>query len=197
MLRIREAVVVEGKYDRARLLPVLDAPIVVTGGFRVFKDTATVDLLRRLAAERGLVILTDSDAAGFVIRNYLSGCIPPDRIKHAYCPTLAGKERRKAAPSAEGLLGVEGVDTDLLLDALRRAGVTVTDGAAPVRAAWLDRMRMYEDGLIGRQDSARRRRQLAAAFGLPAYLSAERLREAVEQTVSEQEYVAFVEGKDG
>lgn len=192
MLHIREAVVVEGKYDRMRLMNVVDAPIVVTNGFRIFKDKEQMALLRRLAATRGLVVLTDSDAAGFVIRNHLLKCIPPERIRHAYCPTVAGKERRKAAPSKEGVLGVEGIDPAALEAALRRAGVTMCDEETVMTAApWMTKARLYADGLSGREDSAVRRRKLLCAMGLPPYLSANRLVEALNLTVSEEEYCAW------
>ncbi len=192
MLRIREAVVVEGKYDRMRLLGVVDAPIVETNGFRIFKNEEQMALLRRLAETRGLVILTDSDAAGFVIRNHLIKCIPPERIRHAYCPRIAGKERRKAAPSKEGVLGVEGIDPAVLETALRRAGVTVLDGdAPPPPAPWMTKARLYADGLSGREDSAARRQALLREIGLPPYLSANRLVEVLNLTVSEEEYRAW------
>lgn len=192
MLRIREAVVVEGKYDRMRLMDVVDAPIVVTNGFRIFKNEEQMALLRRLAETRGLVILTDSDAAGFVIRNHLIKCIPPERIRHAYCPQIVGKERRKAAPSKEGLLGVEGIAPAALEAALRRAGVTVLDDDAPAPPApWMTKARLYEDGLSGRADSAARRQALLRTMGLPPYLSANRLIEALNLTVSEEEYRAW------
>ena len=192
MLRIREAVVVEGKYDRMRLMGVVDAPIVVTNGFRIFKNEEQMALLRRLAETRGLVILTDSDAAGFVIRNHLTKCIPPERIRHAYCPRIVGKERRKAAPSKEGVLGVEGIDPAALEAALRRAGVTVLDGdASPLPAPWMTKARLYADGLSGREDSAARRQALLREMGLPPYLSANRLIEALNLTVSEEEYRAW------
>lgn len=193
MLRIREAVVVEGKHDRIRLLPVVDAPIVVTNGFRIFKDKEKVALLRRLAQTRGLVILTDSDAAGFVIRHHLQSVIPPEQIKHAYCPAVAGKERRKAAPSKEGLLGVEGIDPAALEQALRRAGVTIPDEQAPLPVAWLTKARMYADGLTGQPDSATRRAALLQKMGLPSYLSTDRLMEALNLTATEQEYRRWME----
>lgn len=192
MLRLREAVVVEGKHDRIRLATVVDAPIVATNGFRIFKDKEQVALLRRLAATRGLVILTDSDAAGFVIRNHLQSIIPPEQIKHAFCPAVAGKERRKAAPSKEGLLGVEGIDPALLEAALRRAGVTIEGEDTPPVMPWLTKPRLYDDGLIGAPDSAARRAALLRHFGLPTYLSTNRLIEALNLTVSEQDYLAWL-----
>lgn len=194
MLRIREAVVVEGKYDRMRLMQVVDAPIIQTNGFRIFKDAEQTALLRRLAAVRGLVILTDSDAAGFVIRNHLLRLIPPQQIRQAYCPVVAGKERRKAAPSKEGLLGVEGIAPAELEAALRRAGVTVLDEENTPQALpvpWMTKERLYADGLSGQPDSAGRRRRLLEAMGLPSYLSANRLVEALNWIWTEENYDAW------
>ena len=131
MIRVKEAIVVEGRYDKNTLSQVVDAVIVETSGFGVFKDKEKLALLRRLAEKRGLIVLTDSDGAGFVIRNYLKGSIPVDRVKHAYIPDLYGKERRKRAPGKEGKLGVEGMRRSVLEAALRRAGATILDAGAP------------------------------------------------------------------
>lgn len=191
MLRVREAVVVEGKHDAVRLAQVVDAPIVTTNGFRIFKDKEQMAYLRRLAATRGVVILTDSDAAGFVIRRHLSGSIPPEQIKQAYAPSIAGKEKRKAHPSKEGLLGVEGIDPMELETALRRAGVTIEGEDSPRPVLWMTKARLFEDGFSGRADSARRRAALLAALGLPPYLSANRLIDVLNLTVGEEEYVTL------
>ncbi len=188
MLRLREAVVVEGKHDAVRLAAVVDAPIVTTNGFRIFKDKEQMAYLRRLAAVRGLVILTDSDAAGFVIRRHLSGCIPPDRIKQAYAPCIEGKEKRKAHPSKEGLLGVEGIDPVELEAALRRAGVTVEGEDTPPVTPWMTKARLYADGLSGGADSVHRRKALLQELGLPPYLSANRLIDVLNLTVDEDAY---------
>ncbi len=188
MLRLREAVVVEGKHDAVRLAAVVDAPIVVTNGFRIFKDKEKTALLQRLAATRGLVILTDSDAAGFVIRQHLCGRIPSEQIKQAYAPCIAGKEKRKAHPSKEGLLGVEGIDSAVLEAALRRAGVTVLGETSAPAAFWMTKARLFADGLSGSKDSARRRAALLAALELPPYLSANRLIEVINLTLSEEDY---------
>ena len=123
MIHIREAVIVEGKYDQIRLSSLLDATIVVTNGFGIFKDKQRMAYIRRLARERGLLVLTDSDGAGLVIRNYLAASIPPEQIRHAFVPEILGKEKRKEKPSKEGKLGVEGMETAALLQALERAGV--------------------------------------------------------------------------
>jgi ribonuclease M5 len=133
MIRIKEAIVVEGRYDKNALSQVVDAVILETSGFSVFKDGEKLALLRRVAAKQGLIVLTDSDGAGFVIRNYIKGSIPPAQVKHAYIPDIYGKERRKRAPGKEGKLGVEGMRPEVLLQSLLRAGATVEgeDSAAP------------------------------------------------------------------
>ena len=188
-MKIKEAIVVEGKYDKIRLAAAVDTVIVETAGFGIFKDREQLALLRLLAEKRGLLILTDSDSAGFVIRNYLTGAIPKGRIKQAYCPEIFGKERRKPAPSKEGLLGVEGIDADVLIAALRRAGATFLDEEAPENTGFiLTKARLYEDGLTGRPDSGARRKLLLRKLGLPEKLSANRLCEVVSAALSEEEY---------
>ena len=122
MIRIREAIIVEGRYDKNTLAQIVDAPILETSGFGIFHDSQRLALLRRLAETRGIIVLTDSDGAGFVIRNYLRGAIDPAQVKHAYIPDVAGKERRKRTASKEGKLGVEGMRPEVLLEALRCAG---------------------------------------------------------------------------
>lgn len=184
MLHIREVLVVEGKYDRIRLAAVTDALIFTTDGFRIFKNKERINLLRRLAKDRGVVILTDSDSAGMVIRNYLIGVLPGVSIRQAYIPPVVGKEKRKAAPSKEGLLGVEGMDTASLEAALLRAGV---GGDSRPTSAWLTPDRLYRDGLSGRPDSAVRRKRLLELLELPATLSTARLREVLG-TLTEAEY---------
>lgn len=189
MRRVREVIVVEGRYDTARLKTVVDAMVVETNGFGLFKDKERLELLRCLAAKRGLLILTDSDSAGFLIRNYLSGALPPEQIKHAYIPGIAGKERRKSAPSREGLLGVEGVDNGVIEAALQRAGATFEEEDVPRPAApFLTKADLVADGLSGGPDSAARREQLLRRLGFPAKLSANRLLEAINATMTREEY---------
>lgn len=191
MRRVREVIVVEGKYDEIRVRSAVDATTVPTDGFGIFRDEARLSMLRRLAAQRGLIILTDSDSAGMVIRNHLIGAIPAEQMRHAYIPPIAGKERRKSAPGKEGLLGVEGMDNAVVIAALERAGATFEDAAGPV-APTADKMRLtkgdlYELGLSGRADSAQRRRALLGALNLPLNLSANRLLDMLNSTVTEQE----------
>ena len=180
MIRIKEAIVVEGRYDKNTLSQVVDTLIVETSGFGVFKDKEKLALLRRLAEKRGLIILTDSDGAGFVIRNYLKGSIPPDRVKHAYIPDLYGKERRKRAPGKEGKLGVEGMRRSVLEAALRRAGATILDAGAPeIGAKPLTKADLFALGLSGGPDSAARRGALCRKLDLPERLSANALTEVL------------------
>ena len=199
-VKLKEAIVVEGKYDAIRLRSVVDATIVTTDGFGIFKRPETMNLVRRLAETQGVVVLTDSDAAGFVIRDLISGALPPSQVRHAYAPEIVGKERRKAAPSKEGLLGVEGIDGERLLRALLQAGATVLSGeTAELSAPFLNKARLYEDGLSGCENSAALREALLRAMDLPRRLSANRLIEVVNALLSEEEYEALlthIKGED-
>ena len=188
MVRVKEAIVVEGRYDRMRLNSVVDAVIVETSGFGIFRNKKQLQLLRRLAESRGLIILTDSDSAGFVIRDHLSSVLPPDRVKHAYIPELRGKERRKTAPSKEGLLGVEGTEGEVILQALIRAGATLDGQEAVTTSPIVDKARLYADGLSGVPDSASQREKLLKLLGLPSKLSVNRLIDVINATMSEEEY---------
>lgn len=186
--KIKEAIVVEGRYDKNTLSQVVDALILETGGFGVFKDSEKLALFRRVAQKRGLIVLTDSDGAGFVIRNYLKGAIDPTLIKHAYIPDRLGKERRKRAPGKEGKLGVEGMRPEVLLDALRRAGATFLDGEEAARApAPLTKADLFALGLTGRPDSAARRAALLRQLDLPEHLTANALLEVLSALYSREE----------
>ena len=169
--RIKEAIVVEGRYDKNTLSQVVDAMILETAGFGVFKDSEKLSLLRRIAQKQGLIILTDSDGAGFVIRNYLKGAIDPSLVKHAYIPDREGKERRKRIPGKEGKLGVEGMRPEILLDVLRRAGATFLDGDTPAQYTPLTKADLFALGLTGRPDSAVRRSALLKHLDLPEHLT--------------------------
>ncbi len=192
---VREALVGEGRSDAARLRTAGDATVVETDGFGIFKQPKKMELLRRLAAAQRLIILTDSDAAGFVIRDHISGALPPSQVLHAYAPEIVGKERRKRAPSKEGLLGVEGIDAAVLLQALVRAGATVDDTPHERPAPYLTKARLYADGLSGQRDSAARREQLLCALGLPRHLSANRMVEVLGSILTEEEYVSWIKGE--
>lgn len=175
MINVKEVIVVEGRYDKNTLSQVFDAVIVETSGFGVFNDREKLALLRRLAEARGLVILTDSDGAGFVIRNFLKGAIDPALVKMAYVPEIEGKERRKDKRSKEGKLGVEGMSRDTLVEALRRAGATMDGESTTHRSGDITKATLYELGLSGRPDSAGRRRELLKKLGLPEKLGANAL----------------------
>lgn len=192
--RIRQVIVVEGKYDAIRVRSAVEATVVETGGFRLFREPEKRELLRRYAAQRGLVVLTDSDSAGAVIRNHLLSFLPPEQVTLAYVPPVPGKERRKAAPSKEGLLGVEGMEKAAILAALERAGVIpdggTVGGGNTVRLTKGD---LYALGLSGQADSAARRQTLLGLLGLPRYLSANRLLEVLNATVTEEELQRLLE----
>ena len=177
MFRIREAIVVEGRYDKNTLSQVVDTVILETAGFGVFKNQELVALLRRLAEERGLIVLTDSDGAGFLIRSRLKSALPQDRVKHAYIPDVYGKERRKRAPGKEGKLGVEGMTPAVLEEVLRRAGATFLEEEAGGRGpkGGITKADLYALGLSGGPDAARRRQALLKHLKLPEHMSANAL----------------------
>lgn len=185
MITILEAIVVEGRYDVIRLSQLVDTVIVQTNGFRIFHDKEQIAMLRRLASTRGLVVLTDSDGAGFVIRDHISALIPKEQLKHAYIPPCVGKEKRKRTASKEGLLGVEGVDDEAILQALRTAGVTED---ARERESYMTPVRLFEDGLMGGKDSKAKRERLCERLALPRYLSTARLCEVLNAAFTEDEY---------
>ena len=180
--RLREVIVVEGRYDRNALSQVVDALIFETGGFGIFHHPEKVEALRMLAEQRGLIILTDSDGAGFVIRNRLKGLLPQERIRQAYVPAVEGKEKRKSKPSRQGLLGVEGMRPEVLLEALRRAGATENDNPP-----WATSALFFSLGLTGKNGSAELRRKLAESLDLPAGISQTDLKKAVSALLTEAE----------
>ena len=190
MRKVREVIVVEGRYDKNALKQVVDAVVVETRGFGVFSDRERLALLRRLAAERGLILLTDSDGAGFVIRNFLKGAIPKSRLKQAYIPDVYGKERRKAAPGKEGKLGVEGMPPQVLLEALERAGAVFEDGGASEEARRpVTKADFYQLGLTGGPDSGAKRAALLKKLGLPERMTANALLEAVNLLYGREEFL--------
>ena len=191
---LREALVVEGRYDKNTVSQVLDGLILETRGFGVFSDPELVALLRTLARQRGLVILTDSDSAGFLIRNRLRGALAGENVKHAYIPDIPGKERRKAAPSREGKLGVEGVPGQVILEALRRAGAAFEDGAPPASRGDITKADLYALGLSGTPDSDRRRAALKKRLGLPEGLSANALLEVLNALMTRAELERLTQG---
>ena len=192
MISGKEVIVVEGRYDKNTLSQVFDAVIVETSGFGLFKDGEKLALLRRLAEKRGLVVLTDSDGAGFVIRNYIKGAIDPALVKMAYIPDVPGKERRKSSPSKEGKLGVEGMSAEVLIAALRRAGATLGGETATHRTGGITKATLYELGLSGRPDSAARRRELLKKLDLPEKLGANALLDVLNALYDEESLRASV-----
>ena len=179
MVKIKEAIVVEGRYDKNTLSQIVDAPILETSGFGIMKDKQQLSLLRRVAKTRGLIIFTDSDGAGFVIRNYLKGAIDGKYLRHAYIPDISGKERRKSAPGKEGKLGVEGMTPQVILDALYKAGATVL-GQETVRSYGnITKQDMMELGLSGGPNSSILRKKLLKELNLPEHMSANALLQAV------------------
>ena len=186
MLKIREAIVVEGRYDKNTLAQIVDAPILETSGFGIFKDKAQMALLRAVAKERGLIVFTDSDGAGFVIRNHIKSAIPGKYLKHAYVPDIMGKERRKTAPGKEGKLGVEGMSREIILEALMRCGATIA-GETETAGGRITKQDMMELGLSGGPDSSSRRLALIRKLNLPQHMSANALLQALNLLYSLEE----------
>ena len=186
--KIKEVIVVEGRYDKNTLSQVVDANIVDVGGFGVFNDAEKLSLLRKLAEARGLVIFTDPDGAGFVIRNHLKGALPKEKVKHAYVPDVYGKEKRKRKGGKEGKLGVEGMKPDVLLDALRRAGATFEGAEAQNRGEPITKADMLDAGLIG-EGSAAARTALVKELSLPEHLSTNALLEVLNLLLTRAEFL--------
>lgn len=198
MRKIKEVIVVEGRYDKNALAQVVDATVITLGGFSVFNDKEKLAFLRRLAEKQGLIVLTDSDGAGFVIRNYLKGALPKELVKQAYIPDVHGKERRKRHAGKEGKLGVEGMKPEVLLEALARAGAIFLDGegkSAPTKEP-LTKADLFALGLTGGPDSAARRQALLKRLDLPEHLTANGMlealnllydRETLEQVMNDEE----------
>lgn len=192
MVRIREAIVVEGRYDKNTLSQIVDAPILETSGFGIFKDKQQLTLLRRVAESRGLIVFTDSDGAGFVIRNHLKSVIPAKYLKHAYIPDIYGKEKRKASPGKEGKLGVEGMRPEIILEALRKAGATI-EGETAVSYHQITKQDLMELGLSGGQDSSAKRLKLLKKLNLPERMSANAMLQALNLLYSVEELNAIVD----
>ncbi len=185
MVKIQEAIVVEGRYDKNTLSQIVDAPIFQTNGFSIHKDKAQLSLLRRVAEIRGLIVLTDSDGAGFVIRNFLKGAIPAHQLKHAYIPDIYGKERRKTAPGKEGKLGVEGMPPETILESLRNAGATILGEDAP-KTNEITKQDFVDLGLSGGANSSFLRRKLLKELKLPEHMSANAMLQALNLLYSKE-----------
>ncbi len=188
MRRIKEVIVVEGRYDKNTLSQVVDAAILETSGFGIFNDAAKRRLLKTLAETRGLIVLTDSDGAGFLIRNHIRGIVDPKLVKHAYIPDISGKERRKEKASKEGKLGVEGMRPEVLIEALKRAGATFDDSLAEQRPAQITKADLYAKGLSGREGSAEKRRQFLQKLGLPERMSADAMLDVLNALMDRESF---------
>ena len=178
MIKIKEAIVVEGRYDRNTLCQIVDAPILETSGFGIFKDKKQMDLLRKVAKVRGLIVFTDADGAGFVIRNHIKSAIPAQYLKHAYTPDIMGKERRKAKGGKEGKLGVEGMRPEIIVEALRKAGATI-EGEEITASAQITKQDLMELGLSGGADASAKRLALLKKLDLPEHMSANAMLQAL------------------
>lgn len=200
MVKIKEAIVVEGRYDRNTLSQIVDATIFETNGFGIFKNKEQMALLRTVAQKRGLIVLTDSDGAGFVIRNHLKSAIPGAYLKHAYIPDIAGKEKRKAAPGKEGKLGVEGMRPEVILEALRACGATFDDETQDSPRTAITKQDFVELGLSGGTDSSEKRLCVQKAMNLPEHMSANALLQALNLLMTADELrnlVTTLEKKNG
>ena len=188
MLKIREAIVVEGRYDKNTLSQIVDTAILQTDGFGIMKDKQQLALLRRVAQTRGLIVLTDSDGAGFVIRNRIKSAIPGCLLKHAYIPDIPGKERRKSAPGKEGKLGVEGMTPEVLLQAIIRAGATVEGETERKTADPITKLDMFHTGLSGNPNSSQKRLALLKMLELPEHMSSNALLQALNLLYTRDEF---------
>lgn len=186
MIKLEQAVIVEGKYDQIKLSGVIDALIIKTDGLGIFKNKEKQKFLRKLADEKGLIVMTDSDSAGFMIRNFISSCVPKDKITNVYIPDIYGKEKRKDSPSAEGKLGVEGVSEQVIVEALEKAGITakVTEN----NRRMITNLDLYEHGLSGRENSSLKRKQLLKKLGLPERLSSSSMLKILNSFVTYEQF---------
>lgn len=191
MIHIDKAIIVEGKYDKIKLSSIFDATIIVTDGFSIYKNSELSNLIRFYADNGGIIILTDSDSAGFKIRNYIKGFVSNDKITNVYIPEIIGKEKRKDKPSKEGTLGVEGIDKDVIIEAFETAGVLGDCVTSQNRESndCITNLDLYDLGLIGVKDSKRRRRDLLNAMGLPGHISTNALLELLNKAMSRTEFL--------
>ena len=196
MQSVKEVIVVEGRYDKNALRQVVDAVVIETAGFGIFNDTQKQKLLRKMAEARGLIILTDPDGAGFVIRNFIKSCVPPEQLKQAYVPDIRGKEKRKAKPSREGKLGVEGMRAEILLEALRRAGATFEDTQSCRTGQMITKADLFRLGLSGRENSAKKRSELIRELDLPEHLSADALLDVLNATMCREEFLSRADPRE-
>ncbi len=191
MVKIKEAILVEGRYDKNTLSQIVDATIFETSGFGIFKDKQKMNMLRRMAERRGLIVFTDSDGAGFVIRNHVKSAIPAKFLKHAYIPDIYGKERRKATPGKEGKLGVEGMRPEIILEALRRGGATI-EGESAQGSPRITKQDMMDLGLSGGKESAAKRLALLKKLDFPEHMSTNAMLQALNLLYTPEELRVIV-----
>lgn len=192
MVKIKEAILVEGRYDKNTLSQIVDAPILETAGFGIFRDKQQMALLRRIAEARGLIVFTDSDGAGFVIRNHIKSAIPGKYLKHAYIPDIPGKEKRKSAPGKEGKLGVEGMSREIILEALRRSGATI-EGEEQPQTRMITKQDLVELGLSGGPDASAKRLALLKKLNLPEHMSPNAMLQALNLLYSLEELEGIID----
>lgn len=192
-IKLTEAVIVEGKYDKIKLSNIIDAFIIETNGFAVFKDKSKLSFIKKLAKERGIIILTDSDHAGFMIRNYISSGVPKEQIKNVYIPDIFGKEKRKNAPSKEGKLGVEGMTKEVILASLEKAGVSSTSSVYDNPITTVD---FYDLGLTGGANSKAKRKAVCKALDLPEFLSTSSLISCINNFMTKEEFFDLCQNSD-
>lgn len=193
MVKIRQAIVVEGKYDKNTLRQIVDTAVFTTDGFGGMTDKTFLEFLRNVAKERGLIILTDSDGAGFVIRNHLKSALPKEGVLHAYIPDIYGKEKRKTTAGKEGKLGVEGMEREVLLQALRNAGASFEEEASVLPKEPLTKTDLYDLGLTGKPDSSQKRQDLLKKLRFPEHMSANAMLEALNILYGREEFLAYYE----
>lgn len=190
-IRLKETIIVEGRYDKIKLSECIASPIIETGGFRVFKDKEKQNLIRSIADRRGILVMTDVDSAGFVIRNFLRGIVSDEKIYHAYIPTVEGKEKRKPEASKEGILGVEGIDKEALIDAIRKSGAHI-EGDDTVSVGEITKTDFFNYGLTGSQNSAQYRKEVLFSLGLPKYLTTNAMIAALSCLFTKEEFEAYL-----
>lgn len=195
MIKVKEVIVVEGRYDKNTLSQIIDGTIIETQGFGIFSDKEKLALFRRLAETRGLIVLTDSDGAGFVIRNFLKGAIDPKYVRHAYIPDIHGKEKRKSSPSKEGKLGVEGMSREVILNALKNAGIITDESSDQAGGDPITKTDLFEFGLSGGKGSVEKRQKLLKRLELPAKLSPNSMLEVLNALMAREDFIKLIESE--
>ena len=194
MLHLEQAVIVEGKYDKIKLNSIIDGVIITTNGFSVIKDKEKIELIRYFAKKKGIIILTDSDSAGFKIRNYIKGAVQEGKITNVYIPDIFGKEKRKTAPSKEGKLGVEGIDKEILLKAFEKAGILSSETSE--KRDPITKIDLYEAGLTGGKNSSEKRKAVLKRLDMPQLLTTNSMLEILNTMMSREEFMRFAAETD-